>query len=950
MEDLEVERRSLLSNLRILRFSSVVLGLCNVAIILTAGVLVGSLHPGCSGADRLALAIISLVAVVRIVYMVAAGKAQQDTAESIVRNVLEGPVDVDSLIRYERRMRYKKWLWWTRFGMLVTALQFLVALFLLCVFAKDFSTGTNANNNCLSGNMDGNVLAMLGLAYLHNGLKDTAWKKILFISFLILVWLVVIIQCSTGSDVLKWRSFYATHDAAWKAHYREVFDHGIREVLCCLGRAKYLSVLEEDEVYSVARLLGDLVAYRASGTGHLELLAGLALLQKHKPASLPPTNFVEAPDVHLHEAAALHQFAEASYTGPLLDFGRNPILFPCAWLHRQGVLCPWARTRRPKLEGDNWWRGHAAAFLKYVNMPPEALRRGRVNQTKCEAAYFVIVIHNLKSIVISVRGTETPEDLLTDGLCRNCTLSTDDLDGIINSDQLPENIKESVLSSFPHYGHSGIVECARELFMQIDGQPHEKVLMSGGIWGADKELCNLDWDVGLAVACAKEVSVTSEAAAKKVTHRWSVLRRLCLDVASLVPGLTGSVEQQHHWRRKSYGFDLCLTLWSGLTVKLVQPGDDLPSKQSGFLASLVGVGCECYGYKIRIVGHSLGGSVAAVLGLRLFARYPNLHVYSYGPLPCVDSVVAEACSKFVTCIVYNDEFSARLSVNSILRLRAAAIGAISTDSLTNSGMIPKIVSRILPLKRLHDDEKEGIAPAPVPGEGTIAVIDSKPKKNHLKYTIKGSVFLCSQAVSCVVDMPMPNHGPRSHFINGNKTSPRTSQINGAPTEELELIVTGNSHTDQQLYHDGTYIFDESSSEFPREGNHSHLSAEVPFESPENLFHCGDRSSSFMGDQVSCVQNMEEKYVEVYIPGLVIHIIRIRKNTSPMWKSWITTDAEYDYKAFLANRESFKDIVVSPYMFLDHLPWRCHYAIQKALGTCKYNSQDANDLSNEENEV
>lgn len=36
---------------------------------------------------------------------------------------------------------------------------------------------------------------------------------------------------------------------------------------------------------------------------------------------------------------------------------------------------------------------------------------------------------------------------------------------------------------------------------------------------------------------AKEVSVTAEAAAKKVTHRWSVLRRLCLDVASLVSGV-----------------------------------------------------------------------------------------------------------------------------------------------------------------------------------------------------------------------------------------------------------------------------------------------------------------------------------------------------------------------------------------------------------------------------
>lgn len=32
--------------------------------------------------------------------------------------------------------------------------------------------------------------------------------------------------------------------------------------------------MEEDEVFSVAQLLGDLVSYRASGKGHLELLAG----------------------------------------------------------------------------------------------------------------------------------------------------------------------------------------------------------------------------------------------------------------------------------------------------------------------------------------------------------------------------------------------------------------------------------------------------------------------------------------------------------------------------------------------------------------------------------------------------------------------------------------------------------------------------------------------------
>lgn len=79
----------------------------------------------------------------------------------------------------------------------------------------------------------------------HNGVLgqhtvNQTWNKILVFSFLLLAWLVVIIQLFMGADILRWRSFYSTHDTAWKAHYREVFDHGIREALCCLGRAKYL--------------------------------------------------------------------------------------------------------------------------------------------------------------------------------------------------------------------------------------------------------------------------------------------------------------------------------------------------------------------------------------------------------------------------------------------------------------------------------------------------------------------------------------------------------------------------------------------------------------------------------------------------------------------------------------------------------------------------------------
>lgn len=52
-------------------------------------------------------------------------------------------------------------------------------------------------------------------------------------------------------------------------------------------------------------------------------------------------------------------------------------------------------------------------------------------QTRREAAYFMVALHEERTIVITVRGTETPEDLLTDGLCRECNLSSEDLDGLV---------------------------------------------------------------------------------------------------------------------------------------------------------------------------------------------------------------------------------------------------------------------------------------------------------------------------------------------------------------------------------------------------------------------------------------------------------------------------------------------------------------------------------------
>ncbi|EMS63541.1 Sn1-specific diacylglycerol lipase alpha [Triticum urartu] len=672
------------------------------------------------------------------------------------------------------------------------------------------------------------------------------WKNILLMIFLVVMWVGTIVQCATGSDVLRWRSFYATHDIAWRAHYREVFDHGIREVLCCLGRAKYSyvsgaewSVLEDDDICVVAKLLGDIMAYRASGTGHLELIAGFSLLQKSKMSTVLSREQVEAPPDLIQEAILFHPFAEAAYTvafcilhlGPLLDFGRNPLMFPCVWLNRQGILTPWTRARRPILEGDNWWRGHAAAFLKYVNVPPEVLRKGRVSQTKREAAYFVIVLHNLRTVVIAIRGTETPEDVITDGF----------------SDQLPPEVKETVLSSFPHYGHAGIIESARELYTKLEGQ---------------------------------------------------------------------SIHQ-----------------------------DKSELMTAGFLSSLLGAGCECDGYNIEIVGHSLGGAVAALLGIRLYKQFPKLHVFTYGAAPCVDFVIADACSQFVTSIVHNDEFSSRLSMNSVIRLRGAAIKALSKDTSPNSTKVGKLVGGFTSNKR-HDEQHAVVRCA---SSGALQTVSDAKQSNDQIHGVRGGVFLFGQAISCLVNTP--KHRISSTAVinyelgrsrttltyNGeNLTVASRGVLDGAPSEEPSDAYRHDKFPEAGL--------DESGSSFrlPHSNNGAELSS-AP-------------------DHTCTISLSEGQSPDVYLPGLIIHIVPIKNGTSPLRKTLVTRHKNKSYKAFIANRQDFMDLVVTPrmfldhlpwslassfctnvslsnltpHMFLDHLPWRCHYAMQRVIETRKRN--------------
>ncbi|CAK8574434.1 unnamed protein product [Lathyrus sativus] len=746
---------------RKLRRVGIVLGISNALVFLIGALLISQTYLLCDLRSLLPFAAVSFAAAIRIIVMFQTAVAQQSAATFILDDDSSSTTD-RLLLRYHQRGRYRNWLWWSWCTVALTVIQFLCATYLVSKSAVYFAKDTAP------------AVCLLELGWnLH-------WRNHALLSiFMVLVCLVALAQCFAGSDVLRWRSFYESHHNAWKSHYREVFDNGLRETLCCLGRVKYLTAKEEDEVYSVARLLGDLVAYRASGTGHMELLAALALLQHNQKSSESSEGSMDAPETRVKEAATLHKFAEAAYTGPLLDVGRNPLMFLCLWLYRQGVLSPWARNRRPALEGDNWWRGHASAFLKYTNLPPEALRHGRVNQAKCEAAYFIVVLHHLQTVLITIRGTETPEDLITDGLCKECTLSADDLSGLINSNYIHHETHKNVTSTFPHYGHSGIVEAAREVYMQIEGNPGEH----------DTE---------------------------------------------------------------SYGL----------------------------LSKLLGFGCECFGYNVRIVGHSLGGAIAALLGIKLYNRYPNLHVYSYGPLPCVDLVVANACSSFITSIIYGNEFSSRLSIGSMMRLRAAAITLLAQDPKADSAMIFRLARRFLFISQYERNNQEA---------------------DH--------EVLCDIA----------DKGSNNQVVQDASLWTEASK--------RDLLVTAD-HGDDDDEHDEISLWaDSRASDHIVEINN----AEFTNSFASDVHSRDDPVSQFIDSVPTSENQSADDPPEMYLPGFVIHIVPDKKKPQTDRKRfWRTMERDRCYRAYIANRESFNDIIVSPSMFLDHLPWRCHKALEKIL--------------------
>ncbi|CAM0885065.1 unnamed protein product [Alopecurus aequalis] len=86
-------------------------------------------------------------------------------------------------------------------------------------------------------------------------------------------------------------------------------------------------------------------------------------------------------------------------------------------------------------------------------------------------------------------------------------------------------------------------------------------------------------------------------------------------------------------------------------------------------------------YKLRLVGHSLGGASAALLAIMLRKKSKEelgfspdiVSAVGFGVPPCVSREIAESCAGYVSTVVLQDDIVPRLSAASLARLRKEII-------------------------------------------------------------------------------------------------------------------------------------------------------------------------------------------------------------------------------------------------------------------------------------
>lgn len=99
-------------------------------------------------------------------------------------------------------------------------------------------------------------------------------------------------------------------------------------------------------------------------------------------------------------------------------------------------------------------------------------------------------------------------------------------------------------------------------------------------------------------------------------------------------------------------------------------------------------------YTLILSGHSLGGSIAAILGMLFRSEYPSLQCYSYAPLAVLSAEAIPKTFDFVFSVVVGDDLVPRLSAYSFKELIKQMYSSLEETQLPKVSILLHLLNTI----------------------------------------------------------------------------------------------------------------------------------------------------------------------------------------------------------------------------------------------------------------
>eukprot|EP00958_Prasinococcus_capsulatus_P008859 scaffold873_cov393-Prasinococcus_capsulatus_cf.AAC.13 len=255
------------------------------------------------------------------------------------------------------------------------------------------------------------------------------------------------------------------------------------------------------------------------------------------------------------------------------------------------------------------------AALHRAQMDASDLVYVKWSSSVCEPPYMICLDKEKRAVVLSVRGSFSVEDWLGNFLCEPVSL---------------QSFGERYgFDGLGHFAHSGTCTTAHNILQDLEGHRALDVMLHLG-GGLPADIVNSE---GVAMnSPSRPQGSTVHSSPKSASSAWTPL------------GAFRSTKTE-----------------AGQEGRLAM--NSLP---------------DCTGWQLVIVGHSIGGGVAALLGHALRQKFQPLKVIAYSPPGATVSLeLATLMKEHTLSLVVDKDFVSRLSIATVERLRDSMIDCVS---------------------------------------------------------------------------------------------------------------------------------------------------------------------------------------------------------------------------------------------------------------------------------